>query len=92
MTVQCPLRQFAMCLYSQSTLGPQIDNELIDTCMLDGQYPLTIQQERIMTSFLFGREEEERVTSYSGRGESACTINSTSGRVVASVQVKREKK
>ena len=27
-------------------------------------------QERIMTSFLFGREEEERVTSYSGRGES----------------------
>ena len=23
-----------------------------------------------MTSFLFGREEEERVTSYSGRGES----------------------
>ena len=41
-----------------------------------------------MTSFLFGREEEERVTSYSGRGavkaESfACTINSTSGRVVS---------
>ena len=49
-----------------------------------------------MTSFYLGgsREEEERVTSYSGRGESrifrACTINSTSGRVVASVQVKRE--
>ena len=30
----------------------------------------THEQERIMTSFLFGREEEERVTSYSGRGES----------------------
>ena len=29
-----------------------------------------LPQERIMTSFLFGREEEERVTSYSGRGES----------------------
>ena len=27
-------------------------------------------QERMMTSFLFGREEEERVTSYSSRGES----------------------
>ena len=52
-----------------------------------------LYQERIMTSFLFGREEKERVTSYSGCGESrifrACTIN-TSGRVVASVQVKRE--
>ena len=51
-------------------------------------------QERIMTSFAFGREEEERVTSYSlavVKAESfACTINSTSGRVVASVQVKRE--
>ena len=27
-------------------------------------------QERMMTSFLLRREEEERVTSYSGRGES----------------------
>ena len=55
--------------------------------------PIGRYQERIMTSFLFGREEEERVTSYSGRGKAesfACTINSTSGRVVASVQAKRE--
>ena len=29
-----------------------------------------IMQERMMTSFLLRREEEERVTSYSGRGES----------------------
>ena len=32
--------------------------------------PLYICQERMMTSFLLRREEEERVTSYSGRGES----------------------
>ena len=28
------------------------------------------RQDRMMTSFLLRREEEERVTSYSGRGES----------------------
>ena len=31
---------------------------------------LVISQERMMTSFLLQREEEERVTSYSGCGES----------------------
>ena len=42
-----------------------------------------------MMSFLLWMEEEECVTSYSGRSESfACTINSTSGWVVASVWVK----
>ena len=44
-------------------------------------------------SFLLQREEKERVTSYSGRGESRISrvyYNSTSGRVVASVRVKRD--
>ena len=48
-------------------------------------------QEHIMMSLLLRREEEERVTSYSGCGKaesSVCTINSTSSRVVASVRVK----
>ena len=31
---------------------------------------LGCKQEHMMTSFLLRREEEERVTSYSGRGES----------------------
>ena len=42
-------------------------------------------QECMMTSFLLWREEEERVTSYSGRGESRifmCTMNGTFGWVV----------
>ena len=45
----------------------------------------------MVMSFLLWREEEDPVTSYSGCGESrilACIINNTSGRVVASVQVK----
>ena len=44
-----------------------------------------------MMTLLLWREEEECVTSYSGHGEAespTCTINSTSGRVVASVRVK----
>ena len=46
-------------------------------------------QEHMMTSFLLQREEEERVTSYSGRGESRISrvYYSTSGRVEASVRV-----
>ena len=49
----------------------------------------------MMMSFLLRREEEERVTSYLAmvKAESpACTINSTSGRVVASVRVKAQVK
>ena len=33
-------------------------------------FPVHVQQERMMTSFYLWREEEERVTSYFGRGES----------------------
>ena len=43
-----------------------------------------------MTSFLLQREEEERVTAMVKAESFACTISSTSGRVVASVQVKHE--
>ena len=37
-------------------------------------FPVHVQQERMMTSFYLRREEEERVTSYFGRGKSRISL------------------